>query len=726
MWGFLDSYQNPKKIYYQLASWRPICLQAVDLKIITKAIANRLKTAIEEVIHQDQIGFRGGQYIGQTIQLIQDVIEYSQKKQNDAYLISLDIEKAFDSVEWEYLDKVIEEMDMQGYLHNWIKLARSNMEIKINNNGWVSKAIKVTRGLKQGDPLSPYLFLISIEPLAQKIRDDPDIKGIKIADKECKLSQYADDTTIYCTDQNSIPKIIQTLDQFYKISGYKNNTQKTAVLGLGKNKDIVMEKFGLKLTNTITILGMEIMADLEKMRDINIINKVKKMRQVLNIWSTRNLSLMGRIAIVKTLGISLLTYHMMNLEMPNTGLKALEKIIYEYIWQGKHKAKIKKSTLMAPIEKGGLNAPDIYTQNDAWKISWIEKLCRPQKWNIFIRKELEKIGGIEYLINCNYDIELLPIKLRKFWIEVLLVFQNINCTKNVDNIQMIKTQIINNNQNILIGGQSFFKQKLQISEIDKVEDWIHWNNTWKSWESLKIKCPTLTWMEYMQIKAAIPKRWLQILREQVKWGGTKAILFDDKKQIKQILNNTRIQTPTCHQTWENEQKNNINQYIEWKEQYEALKKVYVEPKLKTFQYLIMNRRIITKKERYRYKLTEDKLCHMCKQEEDYDHIFLECPSSLKLWERLKHKLLNTYNIDIIINKENVLFLQYGKKQTKNFNKIVNASFIWAKQFLYRASIQNLKVDFDVFWKEVECRLKMMKIIAIKTNKLVQHQAIWHT
>ena len=64
------------------------------------------------------------------------------------------------------------------------------------------------------------------------------------------------------------------------------------------------------------------------------------MRQVLNIWSTRNLSLMGRIAIVKTLGISLLTYHMMNLEMPNTGLKALEKIIYEYIWQGKHKAKI--------------------------------------------------------------------------------------------------------------------------------------------------------------------------------------------------------------------------------------------------------------------------------------------------------------------------------------------------------------------------------------------------
>ena len=145
--GILWLILKPKKDLLSVASWRPICLQAVDLKIITKAIANRLKIAIEEVIHQDQIGFRGGQYIGQTIQLIQDVIEYSQKKQNDAYLISLDIEKAFDSVEWEYLDKIIEQMDMQGYMHNWIKLARSNMKIKINNNGWISKPMEVSRGL---------------------------------------------------------------------------------------------------------------------------------------------------------------------------------------------------------------------------------------------------------------------------------------------------------------------------------------------------------------------------------------------------------------------------------------------------------------------------------------------------------------------------------------------------------------------------------------------------
>ena len=720
--GILRLIPKPKKDLLMPSSWRPICLQDVDLKIITKTIANRLKTVIEEVIHPDQIGFRGGQYIGQTIQLIQDIIECTEKEQKNAFLVSLDIEKAFDSVEWDYLDEIVKAMGIQGYLYDWIKLARSNMTIKINNNGWVSKPMTVSRGLKQGDPLSPYLFLISIEPLAQHIRNNTCIEGIKVHIDECKLSQYADDTTIYCANPNSLPHIINTVDRFYKISGYKNNTQKTAVLGLGTNKGVETEIHGLKVTKQITILGLEIQADLEKMREINIINKVTKMRQVFRIWSQRNLSLLGRIAIVKTLGISLLTYCMTNLDMPDYGLKALEKIIYEYIWQGKNKAKIKKSTLMAPLEKGGLKAPDIYTQNDLWKIKWVEKLCIPNKWNALIRRQLQKVGGIEYLINCNFDIEALPIRLRKFWTEVLCIFQNINCTEKVTNIHDIKTQIINNNQYVLIGGKSFFKQKLVDAEIDKVEDWIHWNNTWKSWENLKEKCPSLTCMEYNQIKSAVPKHWIKILQQRVNWGADRQILISEKMQIKQLLNNTRIQKPTCVEVWENEQKNNIKQYINWVDQYSAFQKVFVEPRLKSFQYLLMNKRITTKKERMRYKLIDKNECHFCKKEEDFDHMFLECPGTLRLWERLKNKLLDEYRIDMIVNKENVIFLQ--NTQDKRRDAIINATFIWGKHFIYKASIQNNKLEFDIFWKEVECRLKMMEIIARKNKRLTKFESIW--
>ena len=75
--------------------------------------------------------------------------------------------------------------------------------------------------------------------------------------------------------------------------------------------------------------------------------------------------------------------------------------------------------------------------------------------------------------------------------------------------------------------------------------------------------------------------------------------------------------------WENEQKNNIKQYIDWNDQYWALKKVFLEPKLKSFQYLLMNKRITTKKERLRYNMIDLNQCHISKHPEDFDHMFLE-------------------------------------------------------------------------------------------------------
>ena len=151
-------------------------------------------------------------------------------------------------------------------------------------------------------------------------------------------------------------------------------------------------------------------------------------------------------------------------------------------------------------------------------------------------------------------------------------------------------------------------------------------------------------MEYNQIRTAIPKKWINVLKDRVNWGADRQILINEKAQIKQILNNTRIMEPTCIKTWEQEQKNNIKQYINWDNQYKALKKLYLEPKLKSFQYLVMNiRRITTKKERLRYKLIQQNKCYVCKQAEDYDRLFLECPGTLRLWERLKNKLLLLYH-----------------------------------------------------------------------------------
>ena len=92
--------------------------------------------------------------------------------------------------------------------------------------------MNITKGLKQGDPLSPYLFLLSIEPFSIAIRQSKIIKGINIYDENYKLSQFADDTTILCEHYKELDEIARMLDEFYLISGYRNNHDKTAIIGI--------------------------------------------------------------------------------------------------------------------------------------------------------------------------------------------------------------------------------------------------------------------------------------------------------------------------------------------------------------------------------------------------------------------------------------------------------------------------------------------------------------
>ena len=108
----------------------------------------------------------------------------------------LDFEKAFDSVEWSFIWKTLSSFNFGSSLINWIKLCYRSIESCVLNNGWASSYFTPERGVRQGCPLSPYIFILCAEVLANKIRDNNDIKGITVCGDEIKISQYADDTTM--------------------------------------------------------------------------------------------------------------------------------------------------------------------------------------------------------------------------------------------------------------------------------------------------------------------------------------------------------------------------------------------------------------------------------------------------------------------------------------------------------------------------------------------------
>ena len=130
-------------------------------------------------------------------------------------------------------------------IKKWVCTFYTNIESAALNNGFLTKWFRPSRGVRQGCPLSPYLFILSAEIMANKVRQEPGFNGIKILGKELKLSQYADDTNLFCADLASVEKILEIVENFGNMAGLKLNRRKTKAIWLGRSGFILFS--GLKI-----------------------------------------------------------------------------------------------------------------------------------------------------------------------------------------------------------------------------------------------------------------------------------------------------------------------------------------------------------------------------------------------------------------------------------------------------------------------------------------------
>uniref|UniRef100_A0A8D0QKL5 RNA-directed DNA polymerase n=1 Tax=Sus scrofa TaxID=9823 RepID=A0A8D0QKL5_PIG len=212
----------------------------INTKILSKVIAKQIQQHIKKIIHHDQVGFipssRGWFNIRKSINIIHRI---SKRKVKNHMIISIDAERAFDKVQHPFMIKTLTKVGIEGKYLNIIKATYDKATANIILNGEKPKAFPLK---SKACPLSPLLFNVVLEVLATAIRQTKEIKGIQIGREEVKkLSLYADDMILYIENPKDLTqKLLELINTFSKVAGYKINIQKSVTFLYTNNE--ILEK----------------------------------------------------------------------------------------------------------------------------------------------------------------------------------------------------------------------------------------------------------------------------------------------------------------------------------------------------------------------------------------------------------------------------------------------------------------------------------------------------
>jgi len=222
-----------------------------------------------------------------------------------------------------------------------------NSSIKLKYG--TSPRFELQRGIRQGCPISPYLFILTTQLLANHIKNSA-LQGIDLMGKEIIISQLADDTTLFLKNSDQIPLALNTIKQFSKASGLHLNEAKCELMPIKQFS--VSSICNIQVKETITYLGIVISKNVKLRCDLNFLPIIEKAKKRFNQWLQRDLSLKGRILLSKAEGISRLTYAAISLDLDRVMCKKIDQLLCSFVWKNKTHY-IKKSVLSNSISKGG-------------------------------------------------------------------------------------------------------------------------------------------------------------------------------------------------------------------------------------------------------------------------------------------------------------------------------------------------------------------------------------
>ena len=720
-----------------LKNWRPITLLNVIYKLASGSIAERIKQVLDKLISKEQTGFMSGRYIGENTRLIYDILHITDKLDIPGLLLIIDFEKAFDSISWKFIEKVLNFLNFGESIKQWLKVFYNDISASVVQCGFLSEFFIVQRGCRQGDPLSPYIFLLCAEILTRMFKANKDIKGIKIADTEYTLSQFADDTTVLLDgSQKSLDEALRVLNRFAISSGLKVNASKTRAVWIGSMK-FSGETFNHRLKldwtqNDFDILGIKFSCNLDTIHEINYNEKIKEIKKEINQWSKRILTPLGRITILKTLLIAKLNHLFIALPNPsNETIINLNRMFFRFIWQSPTD-RIKREVLCQEYYKGGLKMVHLDSYINALKITWIRRLISTNSKYKTLFETMHT--NINDLINrgSTYINEIQSRCTNKFWWDVLGAWKKFIIQLIPKSASDVMGICIWNNTNIKINNSPVFYRRWYNKNIQYIGDLIDENGLLLTYEQFQIKYNLRTnFIEYMGIRTSVET---YIRRNQIHLG-TESLFnchwpFNIKlimKSLKGSQDMYKILTcktlvPTSQLKWERIFENT---HLDWKQIYSVPAKCCHNTKMHWFQFRIIHRIIATNDLLLKMKIRQNNLCSFCNlEEEKIEHLFWHCNVVNQFWDSVEQWIFDKSYYMVNVNKYRAIM---GIPNTSAAMQPINYILILTRHYIYTCRINSSNLNVRTWKNYMNKFLETEKLIAIKNNtydKLKTHWEKW--
>ena len=590
---------------------------------------------------------------------------------------------------------------------------------------------KLFCGLRQGCPLSPLLYIISSEILNLAIRNDNSVKGIMVENTEIIISAYADDTTIYLKDFGSLHRVVHILETFQIYSGLKINLDKSELLPLGLFKDNHpdLNNDDLHFTaNPVRLLGVVFSSDLSNIFELNFVPKLKKLKEILRIWSMRDLSPIGKITIVKSLGLSQLIFLFSVLpKPPDNFLKEIDSIIFKFIWSGKPD-KLSRKSIIGDYEKGGLKMVHIPSVINGLKVAWVKRLLDVNnngKWKCFYMFYMKQIGG-NLFWECNTKPEEKCIKLIKnvFIGEIL----NAWCTITYDSPSShFRHQILWNNSSIVIAQNTVYKKVWHEKGVKFISDILNEDDSFLPLDILKTKYNLqCNFLEYFALIYAIPNVWIRSVERGEDLGTVQndhddmlALICSSKKVCKlvhKICVDKLFKTPKAEAKWA-VFFDDMN--LNWNDIYRIPLSSSLSTKLRYFQFKILHRIIGINENLFKYGYVDSNLCTFCNQElENIPHLFWQCGTSAQFWKKVQD---NIFKKKVTLTMKDVL-MGILDVDYCHYNFVV----LQGKKFIYNARCNKNKLDIQGFKGMLNNVAETEKHIANNKGKMYEWNKRWNS